>query len=102
MQLIRGIDSDPYKSEVVSNLIACASKLQIKVIAEDIETVGEWNWAATHGADYCQGYLFGKPSAQPQPSCATECCIESAAARKKTAGPFSTEPAASYCTAASR
>jgi EAL domain-containing protein (putative c-di-GMP-specific phosphodiesterase class I) len=70
MQLIRGIDCDPYKGEIVGKLIESAHNLGVEVIAEGIETAGEWNWAAIHGADYTQGYLFGKPCAQPQPSCA--------------------------------
>jgi EAL domain-containing protein (putative c-di-GMP-specific phosphodiesterase class I) len=72
MELIRGIDHDPYKGEVVGKLIESAHNLGVKVIAEGVETVGEWNWAAIHGADYTQGYLFGKPAAEPQPSLAVD------------------------------
>lgn len=72
MQLIRGIDENPYKAELVSKLIESAHNLHIEVVAEGVETVGEWNWAAAHGADYAQGYLFGKPQGTPQPSCAAE------------------------------
>jgi len=68
MQLIRDIDTDPYKGEVVSKLIGAAHNLGVQVVAEGIETVGEWNWIAAHGADYSQGYLFGKPNAEPQRS----------------------------------
>lgn len=70
MNLVRGIDCDPYKGEIVGKLIESAHNLGVEVIAEGVETVGEWNWAAIHGADYTQGYLFGKPCDSPQPSCA--------------------------------
>ena len=66
MQLVRGIDANSYKGEIVDKLIQCAHNLGIQVVAEGVETVNEWNWVATHGADYVQGYLFGRPSAQPQ------------------------------------
>jgi EAL domain-containing protein (putative c-di-GMP-specific phosphodiesterase class I) len=65
MQLVRGVDMDPYKAEVVSALIAAAHNLGIQIVAEGVETVGEWNWVAAAGADYTQGYLFGKPSDTP-------------------------------------
>jgi EAL domain-containing protein (putative c-di-GMP-specific phosphodiesterase class I) len=65
MHLVRDIDLDPYKAEVVSGLITAAHNLGIQVVAEGIETVGQWNWIANAGADYAQGYLFGKPSAMP-------------------------------------
>ncbi len=69
MQLMRGIDADPYKGEIVAKLIELAHNLKVQVIAEGIETVGEWNWAETHGADFTQGYLFGRPQPEPQQIC---------------------------------
>ncbi len=66
MQLMRGIDADPYKGEIVAKLIELAHNLKVQVIAEGIETAGEWNWAETHGADFAQGYLFGRPQPEPQ------------------------------------
>jgi EAL domain-containing protein (putative c-di-GMP-specific phosphodiesterase class I) len=72
MDLIRGIDSDAYKGQIVCKLIELAHNLEIQVIAEGVETIGEWNWAAANGADFTQGYLFGKPTPEPQASCAAE------------------------------
>lgn len=68
MQLVRGVDSNPYKGEIVGKLIQGARNLGIQVVAEGIETIGEWNWVATHGADYVQGYLFARPSKHPPSS----------------------------------
>jgi len=72
MDLIRGIDVDPYKGEIVARLIDLAHKLNIEVIAEGVETVAEWNWVAAHGADFTQGYLFGRPNDEPLASCFAE------------------------------
>lgn len=65
MQLIRGIDSDPYKAELARGLLETARNLAIKTIAEGIETEAEWRWVAAHGADYAQGYFFARPAATP-------------------------------------
>lgn len=72
IELLRGIDENPYKAELVSKIIESAHNLGIEVVAEGIETVAEWNWATTHGADYTQGYLFGRPQPSPQSSCTEE------------------------------
>jgi EAL domain-containing protein (putative c-di-GMP-specific phosphodiesterase class I) len=66
MMLMRDIDQDRYKANLVSKLLEVAGELEIETIVEGIETVAEWQWALEHGADYAQGYLFGKPNAEPQ------------------------------------
>jgi EAL domain-containing protein (putative c-di-GMP-specific phosphodiesterase class I) len=65
MQLIRGIDSDPFKSRVAGKLLEMAQHLRIQTVVEGVETVAEWQWAAQHGADFAQGYLFARPAAAP-------------------------------------
>ncbi len=67
MQLIRGVDADPYKAAIVSKLLEMAQSLKIASIAEGIETEGEWDWVRRHGADYVQGYLFARPANPPHP-----------------------------------
>lgn len=68
MELMRGIDQDPYKANIVAKLLEVANELGIRTIVEGIETVGEWQWSVAHGAHFAQGYLFGKPAAAPMPS----------------------------------
>lgn len=65
MELLRGIDQDPYKANIVSKLLEVAQELGIQTVVEGIEKVGEWQWSKEHGADYAQGYLFGKPAPEP-------------------------------------
>jgi EAL domain-containing protein (putative c-di-GMP-specific phosphodiesterase class I) len=65
MELIRGIDRDPYKASIVSKLLEVARGVEVKTIVEGIETEGEWQWSAENGADYCQGYFFAKPAPAP-------------------------------------
>jgi EAL domain-containing protein (putative c-di-GMP-specific phosphodiesterase class I) len=66
MGLTRGVDIDPYKAQVVSKLLEMARGLEVATVVEGVETIGEWQWAKEHGADYVQGFLFGRP-ATPAP-----------------------------------
>jgi EAL domain-containing protein (putative c-di-GMP-specific phosphodiesterase class I) len=65
MQLIRGVDHDPYKAEVARMLLTMAQNLGVNTVAEGIETEAEWHWFREHGADYVQGYFFARPGSPP-------------------------------------
>ena len=65
MALIRDVDSDPFKGSLVANLLDLAKSLGVRTVVEGVETTGEWHWLREHGADYAQGYLFGRPAAEP-------------------------------------
>lgn len=64
-ELIRGVHQDAYKANIAANLLDLAQKLNIKSIAEGVETRDELQWVKTHGADLAQGYLFAKPDVCP-------------------------------------
>lgn len=66
MALIRDVDTEPFKASIVRNLLDLARSLGVKTVVEGVETVGEWQWLLAHGANYAQGYLFGKPQETPQ------------------------------------
>jgi EAL domain-containing protein (putative c-di-GMP-specific phosphodiesterase class I) len=59
MGLVRGIDSDPPRQEVVRALASVARGIGAQVIAEGIETEGELRALRELGVRYGQGYLFG-------------------------------------------
>lgn len=65
MELIRDVDKDDYKARITENLLSLARSLDVRCIAEGVETLGEWQWLASHGADLVQGYLFARPAAKP-------------------------------------
>lgn len=65
MQLVRNVDADAYKERICANLLDLARGLDIRAIAEGVETPGEWNWLKEHGADFVQGYLFAAPAEEP-------------------------------------
>ena len=61
MALIRGIDHDPVRRCIVSHTLAMCAQLGVAVIAEGIETVGEWQTLQAMGVELFQGYLFARP-----------------------------------------
>jgi EAL domain-containing protein (putative c-di-GMP-specific phosphodiesterase class I) len=62
MQLIRGIDQSPPRQDLVRALCDVATNLNVRMIAEGVETQSEADVCRELGCVYAQGYLFGHPS----------------------------------------
>ncbi|MCP3982360.1 MAG: GGDEF domain-containing protein [bacterium] len=60
--LVRGIDGNLIKQELLSTLIRIAERIDAVVIAEGVETAGEARTLAEAGTRYGQGYLFAAPA----------------------------------------
>ncbi|MBW4574918.1 MAG: EAL domain-containing protein [Aphanothece sp. CMT-3BRIN-NPC111] len=65
MELIRNVHLDPYKALITEKILEIAQRLNIKTIAEGIESTEELCWVKEHGANFVQGYLIAKPSMLP-------------------------------------
>ncbi len=63
---IRDCDVDEGKQKIVSAIVELAKRLEIKTIAEFVESESVFNMIEKIGVDYAQGYLFGKPKERPQ------------------------------------
>lgn len=61
MELCQGVAGDLVKSTITKGAVDTAHALGIKVIAEGIEDKEDFLTLNEIGADYFQGYLFGKP-----------------------------------------
>jgi len=59
MALVRGIDTDPPRREVLSGLRGVAERIGAEVIAEGIETAEELRVVKELGIRFGQGYIFG-------------------------------------------
>ena len=59
--LIINLDNNSKNIAIIKSIIAVANSLNIKVIAEGIETETEFATLKELGCDYIQGYLIGKP-----------------------------------------
>ena len=62
MHFIRDIDQNTFKQSVVRSIVALAKAKGTKVLAEGIETQGEFETVRGIGVDLVQGYLFARPS----------------------------------------
>ena len=51
----------PDSQRVVAAIIALAHGLELTVVAEGVETAGQHHELTRLGADFCQGFYFGKP-----------------------------------------
>jgi diguanylate cyclase (GGDEF)-like protein len=64
---VRDVNVDPHNAAIVTAILAMARQLQIKVVAEGIETSEQQQFLAAHGCELGQGYFFSKPL--PAPEC---------------------------------
>ncbi|RQD69889.1 MAG: EAL domain-containing protein [Tindallia sp. MSAO_Bac2] len=66
MELVRNIDKDMLKLELLKSIRAFSSSAGIKLIAEGIETIDECRKLMEVGVDYGQGFWLGKPEREPK------------------------------------
>lgn len=62
MSLTRDIDTDPARRALASALIHFAHKTGSKIVAEGVETEGEFLQLKALGVEKVQGYLLGRPT----------------------------------------
>lgn len=60
--IIRGIDADPDKQHIVSNIVSYAHERDMKVVAEGLETVEEMLTVLKLDVDLLQGFALARPS----------------------------------------
>ena len=68
ISIIRGIDSDPDKQQILRNVVRYAQPRSMQIIAEGVETAAEMRTVIDLGADLLQGYFLARPAAVPDPS----------------------------------
>jgi diguanylate cyclase (GGDEF)-like protein len=59
---VSDVDSNPRKRHLVKNIVNIAHTLGIRVIAEGIETEGEFLACREYGVDLVQGYFIARPT----------------------------------------
>jgi len=67
MDLIRGLDTSLPRRMIVEGVLRIAQSLGIIVIAEGVETVGEYDALRKMGVRYLQGYLLARPGFKSLP-----------------------------------
>jgi len=58
---VSDVDTDNEKAVLVRAMIEMAHNLNLKVVAEGVETEAELAFLRAHACDYAQGYLLGRP-----------------------------------------
>ena len=58
---VRDVLTDPNDASIVRTIITLGRSLGLEVIAEGVETAGQREFLATHGCEWCQGYLISRP-----------------------------------------
>ena len=66
MSIVRDVDTDHNRREILRNLVAYSHERNIKVIAEGVETEREMAALIEEGVDYLQGYYIGAPKRCPE------------------------------------
>jgi EAL domain-containing protein (putative c-di-GMP-specific phosphodiesterase class I) len=59
---VRGIEEDAARRAVVAATVGLASRLDVPVIAEGVETEGQLRVVSGLGIPYVQGFCFGQPA----------------------------------------
>src|SRR5439155_737241 len=65
--LVRNLEADPIKREIITSLAAIGRRVNATVIAEGIEREEEHRALVDLDIEYGQGYLLGRPSFQVPP-----------------------------------
>lgn len=55
------VPSDADSSSIVKAIVAMADSLDLKIVAEGVETIDQLNYLATLGCNVIQGFYFSKP-----------------------------------------
>lgn len=64
MELVRNIDTSRPKQVIVDGIVSICKGLNVRVLAEGVETPAERDCLRQAGIDLMQGYLFSKPAFQ--------------------------------------
>ena len=75
MKLIRGVDTSRARQSIVAGMLHVARELDIRVLAEGVETEAEFTVLRAAGITLFQGYWFARPAFEALPP------IEGASAR---------------------
>ncbi len=62
MSLVRDVDNNPLKQDIVATMVGLCHRSGTEVVAEGVETQAEASVLREHGCDYLQGFFFGRPA----------------------------------------
>ncbi len=66
MSFVRKLETNPYVQKIVETIIKMCHDMEIKVIAEGVETETQLKLLQDYSCDYVQGYLYSKPLSEEE------------------------------------
>lgn len=66
-QLIRDVSESPRRQAILESLVPLAERLDIRLVAEGVETLGEARWLYSRGIVLQQGYFHARPAVEVLP-----------------------------------
>jgi EAL domain-containing protein (putative c-di-GMP-specific phosphodiesterase class I) len=63
---VKGCTKDRHDAEIIKAIITIAHSLDLKVIAEGVETSDQLQYVTSLGCDFVQGFLFSQPVGSEQ------------------------------------
>ncbi|MGB3222246.1 MAG: EAL domain-containing protein [Desulforhopalus sp.] len=66
ISFVREVTSDPGSAAIAKTIIAMAHNLNLRVIAEGVETEAQLSYLKNHGCDEMQGFYFSRPVPAPE------------------------------------
>ena len=61
MSLVRHVEQEPVKRELIRHIAALCSDMGMQVVAEGVESAAERDALVGAGCELMQGYLFARP-----------------------------------------
>jgi diguanylate cyclase (GGDEF)-like protein len=58
---VRDVLTDPNDAAIAKTVLSLGRSLNLTVVAEGVETLGQWQFLFNSGCSLFQGYLFGRP-----------------------------------------
>ena len=55
------LDRDEEDKAMITTILKMAQIFGLSIVAEGVETEGQWKYLRERGCDYFQGYLFARP-----------------------------------------
>lgn len=62
---VTGVTTDPVSRALATAICTIAKQMRMRIVAEGVETADQASMLAALGVIYMQGYLYGRPSANP-------------------------------------
>ena len=60
---VRELDTNPRSASITEAVLSLGRQLNLRVVAEGVETQAQWTLLCSQGCEYFQGHLFGPPLA---------------------------------------